>query len=26
LFLVAKMKSSIGKVYGHHHDLVNVTE
>jgi hypothetical protein len=23
LFLVAKMKSSLGKLYGHHHDLVN---
>jgi hypothetical protein len=23
LFLVAKMKSSPGKLYGHHHDLVN---
>jgi hypothetical protein len=23
LFLVAKMKSSLGKLYGHHHDLDN---
>jgi hypothetical protein len=23
LFLVAKMTSSLGKLYGHHHDLVN---
>jgi hypothetical protein len=23
LFLVAKMKSSLGKLYGHQHDLVN---